>query len=105
MLHIIKSKAGKFNIVSIGTNGNQTARSNEGFHHKAGAIKNIRALIKSLEIPDHETIRIQDNTTALPSICVPIKGWQCCITWSTTKSSARNTVTCSAEIGAINQIQ
>ena len=70
MLHIIKSKAGKFNIVSIGTNGNQTARSNRGFHHKAGAIENIRALMKSLKIPAHQTIRIQDNTTAMPCICV-----------------------------------
>jgi len=67
MVHIIKNKAGKFDVVTTARNGSFLSGSKQGFNRKAGVIKNIRAQMKEFR---SSVVVAQDDTLKRPVIMI-----------------------------------
>lgn len=76
MIHIIKNKAGKFDVVNIARNGNFLSGSKQGFNRKIGAVKNIRAHMKLFGA----TVIVVQDDTWFPSMMLTITATE---TWFT----------------------
>ena len=66
MLHIVKNKAGKFEVKGVGKNGKLVSGSEgQAFSRKAGAYTNIRA---QMAIFGGNGVRVQDDTVDKPVV-------------------------------------
>lgn len=60
MLHIIKNRKGKFELVAVAKNGDYLVGSKQGYERKAGVYKAIRSLMKMMGA---FVTLVQDDTT------------------------------------------